>query len=186
MLPLVRQVGKGWCRGQLYPGGCIPGLGRGRAAVVCCVSELRGWGCCGVEAHGCGSCAVALGREVLAGVVLFPRPAMWYFSIGWCGVVLTLVCPSLRLVVLCCSAGVVSWCLGVSVVLVAGPGVVWLWLCCCVGCHDVAGCGLSVGVVVASGEVVGGVEGTPRGSPPLGFPLLLSGPLLPSYMPHIP
>jgi hypothetical protein len=40
-----------------------------------------------------------------------------------------------------------------------------------VGHCDVAGCGLSVGVVVVSGEVVGGVEGAPCGSP-----LLFSAP----------
>jgi hypothetical protein len=75
---------------------------------------------------------VTLGREVLAGVVLFPRPAVWYFSIGWRGVVSTLVCLFLRLVVLHCLAGTVTWRLGASVVLVGGPGVMWLWLCCCV------------------------------------------------------
>jgi hypothetical protein len=48
-------------QGQPYLGGCIPGLGRGRAVVVCRVSGLRGQGHCGVEAHGRGSCVVAPG-----------------------------------------------------------------------------------------------------------------------------
>jgi hypothetical protein len=69
--------------------------------------------------------------------------------------------------------------------------VVVMQLCGCAGpvgvdCHDVAGCGLSVGFVMVSGEVVGGVEGAPHGSPPLGSPLLLSTPPLASCMPHIP
>jgi hypothetical protein len=64
----------------------------------------------------------------------------------------------------------------------AGCHVVVVALLCChtgpvsVGHHDVAGCGLSVGVVVVSGEVVGDVKGTPCGSPPLGSPLSLSAP----------
>jgi hypothetical protein len=185
----------------------FPNNGRDRAVVVCCVSGLRGWGHCGVEVHGCGSRTVATGEEVLAGVVgsgvsalvcLFPRPVVWYFSVGWCGVV---------------------WCgVGTSVpVLEAGGVVSFSWhgdmapwgihgvsgrarchvvavavLCGCagpvgVGHYDMAGCGLSVGVVVVvSDEVVGGVEGTPCGSPPLGSPLLFSAPLLASCMPHIP
>jgi hypothetical protein len=45
------------------PSGCIPGLGRGRAVVLCLVGGLRGWGCCGVEAHGYRSHTVALGGK---------------------------------------------------------------------------------------------------------------------------
>jgi hypothetical protein len=83
-----------------------------------------------------------------------------------------------------CSAGVVTWCLGASMVLVVGLGVVWLHGCAgpvSVDRHDMAGCGLSVGFVVVSGEVVGGVKGTPCGSP-----LSLSAAPLASCMPHIP
>jgi hypothetical protein len=79
-----------------------------------------------------------------------------------------------------CGVGGGARCCVVVVVLLCGhAGPVSM------GRHGMAGCGLSVGVVVASGEAVGGVEGTPCGSPPLGSPLLLSASLLASYMPHI-
>jgi hypothetical protein len=112
----------------------------GRAVVVCHVSGLRNQGHCGVEAHGHRSCVVALGggfQLALLAVGCWHWHACfqgwwWYFSVGWHGVALALKYPFLRLVVLCCSAGVVTWRLGASVVLVVGLGVMWLWLCCSV------------------------------------------------------
>jgi hypothetical protein len=188
--------------GQPYPGDCIPGLGRGGAVVVCRVSGLRGQGRCGVEAHGHGSRVVALvggfgwcGWQwgISAGVpVSKPSDVVLFHRLVWCGVGAGV--PVLE------AGGAVSFGWHGDVVPrgICGVGgrarcrvVAVAQLCghagpVSVDRHDVAGCSLSVGFVVVSGEVVGGVEGAPHGSPPLGSPPSLSTPPLASCMPHIP
>jgi hypothetical protein len=104
--------------------------------------------------HRLAWCGVGAGVPVLeaGGVVLFG----WHGDVvprGICGVGGGAGCRVVVVALLCCCTGPVS-----------------------VGRHDMADCGQSVWVVVVSGEVVGGVEGTPHGSPPLGSPLSLSAP----------